>query len=107
MMNKLTFRIQPNDEVTLKSQFRDIKHEVSKQDIMLFSGQTVVVCKTGVTHKVIKVEKTDILGTFYWIIIKDRSGHIIECPISFISKSHALRRNHKRYKLHNKTLICE
>ena len=105
MSNMLTFRIQPNDEVTLKSQFRDIKHNVSKQDIMLFAGQTVVVCRTNVLHRTI--QHGDIITSEHLITVRDRAGHVFECPIWFISKSYALRRNHKRYKLHNKTLICE
>jgi hypothetical protein len=66
-----------------------------------WADMTVVVCGTHTKY----VMENSIPEPHHYITVKDRSGNTQELPIESISRNYALRRNHKRYILHNKILI--
>lgn len=127
-MNQLSFQIKVNDELTLKENLQDYTHRIVGNlivqerrivketcckdpnyillysDMLTFRGKTVVVTMVDKKHR--QDHNANYLGSFYYLTVMDRSGNSFECPIEFVSKSYALRRDHKRYKLHNKRLIC-
>jgi hypothetical protein len=125
-VNILTFRIKPNDELSLKFNLEEYssrttgihKRTPKRKDCckdpnyvlddvhrMHFKGRTVVVTMTEIKERF--DDNGNYLGAFYYIHVKDRAG-ITGCfPIEFIDKSRCLRRNHKRLSLHCKKLICE
>lgn len=129
-MSNLTFKLKPNDEVTLKDNLHDYvaricgnlivqtklrfhKKDASQDpqyiamydDLQLFRSKTVVIEFTIFKWRYNKYDQ--LIGQYWYINVRDKAGNRAEFPIEFISKSYALRRDHKRYKLHNKTLVCE
>lgn len=106
-MNKLTFTIKPNDEVTLKQRLTDQSHSLigrlGKLMYYWWGCRTVVVVMTDIMYRM----ENSIPEPYHYIIVMDKSGDRImqEFPVECINKQYALRRDHKRYKLHNKTLI--
>lgn len=128
-MNKLSFTIKPNDELTLKSNLQDYvlkdnivglrncrirfkpnrackdpKFFIHYDNIINWNSKKVVVTYTSIKHRITKDNTYH--DSFYYITVMDRTGNSIELPVEFVDKSHCLRRNHKRMKLANKTLIC-
>ena len=125
--NPLTFCIRVNDEVTLKDHLeyyalrttgthkyprrtiskccQDPEYVLPKISAMAFNGSTVVVTYTTVK---IRFDKNgNLLGSFYYITVRNRMQMEEEFPIEFIAKNTFLRRDHRRILLHNKILICK
>ena len=125
-MNRLTFTIRTNDELTLKYNLQNYVRRIqgSKRhakerlcpgcctdpqyiaywfDLMLFRGKTVSVIYTNIKYRLDNDER--IIGLWHYITVRDRLDNIVEFPIEFIDKSHCLKRDHHCISLHNKTLI--
>jgi hypothetical protein len=105
-MNKLKFIIKPNDEVRLKHKIgnKTVLANIGKLEFCFWADKTVVVVATSAAWGYTNDKE---LKRFHYIRVRDRSGNEIRLPISAISRSYALRRDHKRYNLSNKTLISQ
>ena len=109
-MNKLTFRVKANDEVTLKHKIGDstLMAQLGKLMYYWWSDKTIVVVYTFIRWSDVKNKYGEYVHMPHsYIMARDRSGNVQELPIESISRNYALRRDHKRYKLHNKILIVE
>ena len=84
----LNFTIKPKDKVTLKSNLFINKYLCND-----WANKTVVVIYTEITNR----------GSYITVI--DDNHDRISLPVNCISRSHCLRRDHKRYSLHHKKLI--
>ena len=130
-MNKLTFTIKSNDEVTLKYNLqryvkriqgrfggtlmrlretdptnccKDPQYIAHWPDLLLFRGLPVKIMYTCIKQRVDNDCRP--IGAYCYIKVTSHSGNECEFPLEFIDKSHCLKRNGKRISLHNKTLIC-
>ena len=112
-MSQLTFRIRPNDEVTLKEDLQcyvnrtegfsntfirkdkrkgmctDPDYILDFTDMLNFRGKTVVVEYTCLKHRF--DNDGHLLGSYYYITVRNRTGDSFECPIEFIDKSYILK----------------
>jgi hypothetical protein len=122
----LTLRVKPNDEVSLKyslqdyakrtkgliNNFRPKRKDCCKDpnfvliqdDLIHFRARTVVITMTNIQYRL--DENGNLLGAYYYIWVKDRTGREAHFPIEFIDRNRNLKRDHKKISLHNKTLIC-